>query len=421
MKIFDIFKKQEKRTIDFNSVFGTAKPNTTTGLGITPQNSLELSAIWSAVGQISNSVAKLPLYVYGRKNGNNTEISDHIIAKLLKKPNPFINKFDFFKTMVTNLLLNGNSYAWIDRGSSNKINALWILEPSSVSVNLDPSGKKLTYYISINSKAYQVPHTDIIHLKGLSLDGYKGLNPIDTSKETIGIAKASNQWLGSYYGNGTSTGDILEVAAQLDKKAKDAIRAAWQEANSGLENAKRIAVLDAGMTYKKMTDNKIVDMDFIATQKFYSVEEVARIFNMPSTMLGDLSSATFSNVENLNLLYYKNCISPILCGIENELDDKLLLIEDNTFTNFDMSEELRGDTAARVSYYKELQAMGAISPNEVRIKEGFEPIKDEGMDQYFMSLNFAPVNSIKEYQLGKGKGGGTDGQGTEKSTSPVTS
>lgn len=419
MKLFDRFKKQEKRTIDFNSVFGTAKPNTSTGLGITPQNSLELSAVWSAVSQISNSVAKLPLYVYGRKNGSNTEIENHIIAKLLKKPNPFISKFDFFKTMVANLLLNGNAYAWIDRGSSNNINALWVLEPSSVGVNLDPSGRKLTYYISINGKAYQVPHTDIIHFKGLSLDGYKGLNPIDTSKESIGIAKASNQWLGSYYGNGTSTGDILEVAAQLNKSAKDAIRAAWSEANSGLENAKKIAVLDAGMTYKQMTNNKIVDMDFIATQRFYSVEEVARIFNMPSTMLGDLSKATFSNVENLNLLYYKGCISPILCSIENELDDKLLLVNDNTFTSFDMSEELRGDTQARVSYYKELLSMGAISPNEVRIKEGFEPSKDKAMDQYFISLNNAPVNSIKEYQLSKG--GGAGGQGAEKSTSPVTS
>ncbi|MBB6622167.1 phage portal protein [Clostridium gasigenes] len=416
MKLFNRSKGQEKRTLDFNSVFGSSKPNTVTGLGITPQNSLELTAIWSAVDQISNSVAKLPIYVYRRNKANNTEISDHIISSLLRKPNPFINKFDFFKTMVANLLLNGNSYAWIDRGSRNNINSLWILEPSSVGVNLDPSGKKLTYSISINSKSYQVPHTDIIHLKRLSLDGYKGINPIETSKESIGIAKASNQWLGSYYGNGTSVGDVLEVPAQLDKKAKDAIRSAWQNANSGLDNAKKIAVLDAGMIYKPMTNNKIVDMDFINTQKFYSVEEVARIFNMPSTMLGDLSKATFSNVENLNLLYYKNCISPILTGIENELDDKLLINDNNTFTNFDMSEELRGDTQARVNYYKELQAMGAISPNEVRAKEGFEPIKDVAMDQYFMSLNYAPVNSIKEYQLNKnGGGGGVDAEGTKKS------
>lgn len=405
MGIFDRFKKEqgEKRNIDFNSVFGSAKPNTSTGLGITPQNSLELTAIWSAVDQISNSIAKLPIYVYRHNNGGDTEVGNHKISKLLKKPNPFISKFDFFKTMVANLLLNGNAYAWIDRGTNNNINALWILEPSAVSTNLDPTGKKLTYNISINSRAYQIPHNDIIHLKRLSLDGYKGINPIDTASESVGIAKASNEWLGSYYGNGTTTGDVLEVAGQLDKGAKDAIRSAWSEANSGLDNAKKVAILDMGMTYKPMNVNKIVDMDFINTQKFYSVEEVARLFNMPSTMLGDLSKATFSNVENLNLLYYKNTISPILCGIENELDDKLLLEDENTFTNFDMSEELRGDTEARVNYYKELQSMGALSPNEVRVKEGLEPINDTNMDKYFMSLNFAPVNSIEEYQLNKGK------------------
>lgn len=179
------------------------------------------------------------------------------------------------------------------------------------------------------------------------------------------------------------------------------------DANSGLSNAKKVAVLDLGLKHSPI-DKNIVDMDFLNTQKFYSVEEVARLFNMPSTMLGDLSKATFSNVENLNLLYYKNTISPILCGIENEMDDKLFLDEEPLFTKFDMSEELRGDTDARIKYYKELQSIGALSPNEIRIKEGLQPIDDEGMHQHYMSLNYAPTNYIKQYQINK-KGGGEGG------------
>ncbi|MCW6106839.1 phage portal protein [Clostridium sporogenes] len=410
MGLFHKAKKktsEEQREINFETVFGVAQPNTKTGLGITSENSLELTAIWSAVDQISNSVAKLPINVYRRSSKGKTEEFNHNIHKLLNKPNPFITKFDFFKTMVVNLLLFGNAYAWIDRGIGNKIDALWILNPNSVSLNLSPNGSKLDYQISINGKTFKISHKDIIHLKRISLDGYEGKSPVYIGRESIGIARASNEFLGSFYGNGTTVGDILYTDTQLTSDAKKNIRTAWMDANSGLSNAKKVAVLDLGLKHSTI-DKNIVDMDFLNTQKFYSVEEVARLFNMPSTMLGDLSKATFSNVENLNLLYYKNTISPILCGIENEMDDKLFLDEEPLFTKFDMSEELRGDTDARIKYYKELQSIGALSPNEIRIKEGLQPIDDEGMYQHYMSLNYAPTNYIKQYQINK-KGGGEGG------------
>jgi phage portal protein BeeE len=83
--------------------------------------------------------------------------------------------------------------------------------------------------------------------------------------------------------------------------------------------------------------------------------------------------------------------------IEQELNRKLF--RDREFgifeINIDTKALLRGDSASRSAYYREMASIGAISINEIRQMEGFNKVGEEG-DQLFMPLNFAPIGDIEE-------------------------
>jgi hypothetical protein len=64
-------------------------------------------------------------------------------------------------------------------------------------------------------------------------------------------------------------------------------------------------------------------------------------------------------------------------------------------TELDLYEVFRGDAVTRSTYFKNMMQIGAMSPNEVRAKEGFAPHPDG--DKYFIaSNNLSPLNRLDE-------------------------
>ena len=131
---------------------------------------------------------------------------------------------------------------------------------------------------------------------------------------------------------------------------------------------------------------------FLQTREF-SVVDVARWFNLPPHKLKDLARATFSNIEEQSLEFVKESLLPMIVMMEQELNRKLLReSEKGTFYfKFNLDGILRGDIKTRTEAYKNLMAVGAISPNEIRQKEEMNPY--EGGDSRFMQLNSSPINS----------------------------
>ena len=68
--------------------------------------------------------------------------------------------------------------------------------------------------------------------------------------------------------------------------------------------------------------NTAVDSQLIETRLF-SLQEIARYFNISPILLGDLSKGNVSSVEDAQILFLSNCLLPLINLIEQELDDIL--------------------------------------------------------------------------------------------------
>lgn len=384
---------------------------TVSGETITSLTALNVGAIYACVNIKANAIAKLPLQVYRKnKNGRERDTSHQVSYLLETRPNSYQTPFVFKHTITVHRNLWGTAYIRMVNDGTGNIKELIIINPSTVSAVQDMKGSH--WYVENRSigndvGTYVYHPSEIIVLPYLSTDGIIGKSPITIARETAGTMLAAQKFLGSFYKNGTTTKGIIKTATQLNKEAKDKVREAWAIANSGNENANKIAVLDNGMEFQNMT-MPLQDAEFIASQKF-GVAEIARIFNVPLHKLNELDRATFSNIEQQSMEFIQDCIQPELVAWEEELNWKLFttLEQKRYYVRFNLSSALRGDSQSRAAYYKEMIGSGVYSINEVRALEEKDAI--EGGDKHRVDLNHISIDIADEYQMAKAnssKGGG---------------
>ncbi|ACO86721.1 phage portal protein [Clostridium botulinum] len=384
---------------------------TTSGEKVTKESALTISGVYACTDIIASSISKLPIHIYQKNKDGSNRVDNDVSYLLEKRPNLYMTPSTFKQTLTVKLLLDGNTYVWVERRRGKAIN-LWIL--NNVQVLQDYTTGEIIYKATLNNKPYTFFNDEIIHIKSLSTDGILGKSKIDILRETIGNMQSSRKLLGNYFKNGTTTSGVVTYPEKLNSDAKAEIRRQWQENNSGYDNAGKVAVLDLGLEYKEINSLKFTDQQFLESTKF-TLEEIARVFKVPLHMINSLDRSTFNNIEQQSLDFYMNTILPLLLQIEEEFNYKLFSStqREKYFIKFNMEGALRGDSATRSTYYEKMINLGVYSINEVRKLENMNSIGIQG-DTHRVDLNHVDIKVANDYQLGKAnskkKGGEIDNE-----------
>ena len=70
-----------------------------------------------------------------------------------------------------------------------------------------------------------------------------------------------------------------------------------------------------------------------------------------------------------------------------------------------MMAELRGDSTARATWYKNMREIGVFSPNDILALEDMPTV--DGGDTRYASLNYVPLELFRELSIKRNKGGDT--------------
>jgi HK97 family phage portal protein len=381
----------------FMNTFGTQSAS---GETVTVESALQVPTVYACVNILANSVAKLPFQTFKKTNKGRERDSGHAVSKVLDdRPNPFQSPFKFKHLIETHRNTWGNAYVNIAWGTDGRPKALWLLNPSKTTPLIDTNGE--LWYVTTLPDGIQtkISHSDIVHLSALSTDGLKGKAPIEMARESIGSSQASQKFKGKFFANGTAAAGILKVPGQLNKDAKEKVRDEWETMYTGINNAQRVAILDAGLEFQSI-GMPLKDAQFIEGMKFDKAE-IATIFNIPLHMVNELDRSTHSNIEQQSLDFIQNTLSPILIQYEQEFAYKLFSFPEQKryYLKYNLTSLLRGDSQARAEFYKKMIEMGAYSINEVRALEEQDTI-DNG-DSHYISLNYTTIDLIEEYQRAK--------------------
>jgi len=263
------------------------------------------------------------------------------VETLLAQPNRWTNGFELRRSMTLQALLYGNAFAAINRTMSGEL--LEILPLDTMSVQLDMSRAEPFY----RTTAYGELPLGVI-----------SPNPLNA---------AARQY-------------VLED---------------WMKHHSGAANAGKPLVLGEGMKVERISST--LDDQGIAAARRYSIEDVARMYGVPTSYLSEHSANAYGSMEWLSRMYVDACLSHWFAAWAAEIEAKLTPGESPTFDT---------DTISRPSLAEQMAALrtgveaGVITRNEARAWLDLEPLP--GLDEPTLALNV-------------GTGGGTTNIGSDTS------
>lgn len=375
--LFDLFGGREKRNaenprdnitgLDFITSRKTdaANVNETTALGV--------PAIFHAVNLISSTIANLPLHLYKVDGDGQPQkaTTDPLYRVVHDRANDVHTKFAFFKWIVWRALASnrGRGLALILRNGAGRVAGFLPLDESVVTVAQSVTNGKLVRTYTVGTKTYEA--WEVLDLAPITaMNGMDALSPIDLNRATIAAMIDAENYSSSLFANGgvpplTLSGPIGSPAAadRASEQINDALR-------TGRDNKRKILPIPAGFELKNLGFDP-ASQQMIELRRF-QISEAARIFNIAPALLFDLSTGTYSNVEQQSLSFATQTILPLVKLIEQELNLKLFGGNPNTrqntsnYVEFNVDALVRGDLKSRMEALARSVNAAIMTPNEAR-------------------------------------------------------
>ena len=368
--------------------FGTSG----SGKPVNAKTAIQVSTVYACVRVIAETVASLPFAVFEQDKSGSQKAIDHPLYHVLHdEPNPEMTSFIWRETMLTHLLLWGNSYNQILRAGRGSIIGIYPLLPDRMEVDRDDKGNLTYTYSTTNGQTVKLRPEDVLHIPGLGFDGIMGYSPIAVERNAVGLSIAAEEFGSKFFSNGATPSGILTHPNTV--KNPKALRESWTEAYGGSSNSNRVAILEEGMTFTRisMPNN---EAQFLETRKF-QVSEICRIYRVPPHMIGDLEHATFSNIEHQSIDFAVHCIRPWLVRIEQSINRSLFTDKEKGrfYCQFNLDGLMRGSYKERMEGYAIGRQNGWLNANDIRGLENMNPIpQKDGGDAYLVNGNMIPIS-----------------------------
>jgi HK97 family phage portal protein len=368
---------------------------THTGLPVSHYSSLASASVYCAVRTLSEDVACLPILMQKKlATGGFVSTESHPLVDLFDEPNEWQTSFDFISFIVMSLSLRGNAFVFVGRNGKGEPNMLLPISPDMVSVYVSAINGVITYTLThklLGGSKMGVPAEDVIHIKNLSVsDGVMGISPISASQDVFSLSLQTQIHAARIFAQGTTVSGVLQYPGKLSTETRKNLAQQWQERHSSVQNAGKTPVLEEGMEFKPF-DISPKDQQLLEARSF-TVEEIARMFNIPPHKIGGMNRVSYSSLESQQQAYVDSSLTPITTKIEKAFERRLLFSDERKRfkIKFDFMNLLKGDTKARFDAYQVALLNGIYNVDEVRGREGLPPLPDGKGVEHRFPLNQSP-------------------------------
>jgi HK97 family phage portal protein len=359
-----------------------------------PDGAMSSGTVYACVRVIAETIASLPLAPYRRTDTGREKLTGSPLDTLLREPNEWQTSYEFWDHTLTQLLLRGNSFTYIERTNGGQPVALIPLNSDQVKVGrID--GRKVYQLTLTNGGTETLADEDVLHILSCPYDGLVGVSPLQYARNAITLALSQEDHGVRFFEQNSTPGGVLEHPGKLTDDAAKRLRESWDKLHSGLKGAHKTAILEEGMSFKPVTiPNE--HAQWLQSRQF-QVNEIARFYRVPPHMVGDLSRATFSNIEHQSIEFFTNTIRPYLVRIEQQLNRKLVTASDkgDVYVKFSLDGVLRGDRKSRFESYAIGRQQGWLSVDEIRELEELNALPNGEGKVYLSPLNMVPTSKVE--------------------------
>lgn len=368
----------------------------------TTRDLLRFPPIYTCITLIAGDIAKVRTkltartVMEGRTVWLESEVpTDSPFLRVLRKPNHYQTRVQYWEQYIASKLINGNIYALKARDARGIVTAKYILDPARVTPLVSEDGQVFyrlgqDHLAEVTTDDVVAPASEIIHDRMCCLwHPLVGVPPIYAAAlaGTQGLNIANNSAL--FFGNGSRPSGILTTPMHISMADAIALKTSWESSYGG-ENTGKTAVLGDDMKYTPIA---------FPAQESQQTEQaegaalwVAMAFHVPPYKLG-LRDPKFANMAQANQDYYSQCLQILFEAAEQCLDEGLELPA-NYRSEFDIEMLLRMDPISRAAVAKSYVSGSIWSTNDAREREDMAPA--EGGEEPLSQQQYYPLSVLAE-------------------------
>ena len=367
------------------------------GVTMTPEEALRLSAVWACVTVIAKALASCHWDVFGEDpEGNRTQRRETRLWSILnRRPNDEMTPFAWREAEIIRALVWGNAYSEIERDGAGRVFALWPLDPTRCQLERGLDGSLVLRVQNVSGPAVYLDYRDVYHLHGPSADGIAGYDTVMLGLRCLSQAKAAEVFSGAFYGNGTAFGGVLSTEQAIAGETAEQIRKEIAAGHQGPYQAFRLLLLGGGLSYQRTTVTPEEAQHI--EQRQFMIEEVCRWFGVPPHKIAHLLRSTNNNIEHQSIEFVRDALTPWAERLRQEADWKLAPTGGRQVrTRLDTEWLAEGDAKSKAEADGALVNHGLMTVNEGRRRRGLNTIGAAG-DRLLVQQQMVPIERAGEH------------------------
>jgi len=354
---------------------------TQAGVPMDSDTAMRLITVQNCVRVRAATISQLPLHLMRSDGEMKHKATDFYLYEMLHdQPNSWMTAPEFWGMVEAYVCLRGNFYAYKLGIEGRPIQELIPILPDAVDKVEQNDDYSLTYSIKLKdgtTKPY--PQNKIFHIRGLTMNGYTGMNPIEHARETLGLGMASEKFLSRYFGKGLHPSAIIEHPSALSAPAHKNMKAVFTEKYAGLYNSQELMLIDEGMKINFPTI-KLVDAQYLELMKMNEAQ-ICGMFRVPLQLVqSDSKTPTFASAEEFSRSYVVYGVAPDCVNYEKAIRRDLLTTNERKeyYAKFELRSLLRGSFKDQMDGFGIAIDKCIMNPNEVRSLIELNPYYPDG-------------------------------------------
>jgi len=457
MAILDIFKRNDKKSVESNSLFGQTalgnnivyqgngqNPNVntqilyvTTGATNSAGRPVDMSllsrnsTIIACVATKARALSQLPIRVVSQTDdgayvdaiksdtvGPRDKAKAKQVANLLAEPNNFQSTYEFWYQWLMWYELSGEAFTlWWRKDQKSSVETpleMYILDSTLIAVTITPT-RYPSYRLSTPAYGFNrdepLAAHQVMHVKEMAWQGSAGFNKGILAAELVSLDQDIDLYANYIMQNGAKPsgmfttdnvipdGKYKEIAARL----KEAWSAMVGSKQSDPSKAGQGMLLDQGMKYTPLEMLTLQDTD-AAQLKEQTMKRICGLFGVPAAMIG-IGEGKYNNTQTMMDEFYKSSMYPLITNVQQKLKQHLFVGYPNLSIEFDTRNFLKGDPLSQMNFAVAGVNAGIMTPNEAREYLGM-PNKD-GADELMDNKKSEPIAGSSPQDTGGGGGNQT--------------
>lgn len=370
------FLKKEKRSTE-NDVIADVLNGLSplvNGKTITKQQAMSIPVVTKSVNWIASAISGLPIKMYKRTDKGYVEVYDDYRLPLLNNySGNCMTANDLKKQLITDLLLDGNGYAYISK-LGNKIEKLSYIPTNKLTYT--ESVDNINKIVNIWVDGKRVQDYNVFRLVNNTKNGVSGIGFVSDCQDLLSTILGSLRYENSSISSGVRRG-FLKSKAKLDKDKMDELKQAWKRLTN--PNQSDVLVLNAGIEFEDASNTATESQ--LSQNKTINIHQILAYFGLPTNFFEGANSDSYLTAVRIAVL-------PVVKQLVTALNNYLLLESEKQDLKFDIdtSELLRINANERFTAYQTGLSSGILTIDEVRRMENL-PV----LDMQYLKLGLGDV------------------------------